>query len=217
MQFLRAAAIAGMMLPMQALGADTTCPTRADLKGGIVLDTTTTEDKRSSVIRKIYQRANDNVVHVESFVVPPSGNSDPGLQLTSFYLYKGLVLIDPNDVDLYARNGVDSNMEGFFPLKIGTSLIIKMLPSTENERTLTVDVLGKTDRLISGCNISFFQVRWTFVNPENGKIHKASYLYNEKLEVWLDDPALFLVNFNLLLPSELKQRRKYTRFSAQPD
>ncbi len=218
MQFLKAVAIAGIMLPVQALGAETACPTRADLENGIILETTTTLNKRSDVVRKTYQRLNGNVIQVQMTPLKPSGEPETEQQFPTLYLYKGLILVNPEDADKYASNGIDPQLEGFFPLKTGTSLEFKNAFPDNNENTLIVDVFGKTDRLIAGCNYSFYQINWKMSISKSGGTFSKKYLYSEELEVWLDDPAIFLVNGNLFTPDELKLVHKYTRFSAaQPD
>ncbi len=218
MQFLKAVAIAGIMLPVQALGAETACLTRADLENGIILETTTTQNERSNVVRRTYQRINGNVIQVQMTPLKPSGEPETKPQFPTLYLYKGLILVTSEDADKYASNGIDPQLEGFFPLKTGTSLEFKNAFPDNNESTFIVDVFGKTDRLIAGCNYSFYQISWKISSPKSGETISRKYLYSEELEVWLDDPAMFLINSNLLMPDELKQVRKYTRFSAaQPD
>ena len=109
-------------------------------------------------------------------------------------------------------------LEGFFPLKTGTSLEFKNAFPDNNESTFIVDVFGKTERLIAGCNYSFYQINWKMSISKSGGTFSKKYLYSEELEVWLDDPAIFLVNGNLFTSDELKLVHKYTRFSAaQPD
>ena len=218
MQFLRAVAIAGMMLPVQALGAETACPTSADLENGIILETTTTQNKRSNIVRKTYHQINGNVIQMQMAPLKPSGEPETEPQLPALYLYKGLILINPDDVDKYTSSGINPRLEGFFPLKTGASFELKNEIPDNSASTFFIDVFGKTDRLIAGCNYSFYQISWRISIPKSGESISRKFLYNEELEVWLEDPAMFLLNSNLFMPDELKQVRKYTRFSAaQPD
>ena len=198
---------------MQALGADTTCPTRADLKNGIISEITYIFDlpgaTKTAVQQQTYKLISHDIVSTSNKSITTNGpaDSDP-ITWDPYLRYKGLFLV--SDKSFKLSDAELAEVDSFFPLRVLSALEFPTKLDSENERREEIIVWHYSHRRIAECDLEVVIVISNIRSADfpDGTHYKQIYI--PSLGIVMDDPDDF--------PSSEEKdnilQKTYTRFEA---
>ncbi len=213
MLLINVLAIVGMTLPMQALGADTACPTRADLKNGIISEITYIIDlpgaTKTTVRRQTYKLISHDIISTSNKSITTNGRaSSAPISWGPYLRYKGLFQVSDKTFKL---NGAEmAEVDSFFPLRVLSALIFPTKFGSENDRREEIIVWQYSHRRIAECDLEVVVVISNIRAEDFPDGIRYKQIYIPSLGIVMDDPEEF--------PSSEDRdsilQKTYTRFEA---